>query len=183
MEAIIISGLPAAGKTEVARLLGMRLGLRELGGGDILKGMAAEEGYTTGGSDWWDTEQGIEFLKERERNPKFDKEVDRRMLEKIKEGNIVVTSWTMPWLSDTGFKIWLDASRDVRAKRMALRDKTDIDTSRRTIDERDTMNYDLYGRLYGIKLGRDKNPFDVIINTDKLTVEQVADEILKRIKK
>ncbi len=183
MEAIIISGLPAAGKTEVAKLLGARLGLKELNGGDILKEIAREKGYVVGGASWWDSADGIKFLKERNNDPEFDREADRRMLARVKKGSIIVTSWTLPWLSDSGFKVWLDASVEVRANRMAMRDKSDIVVCRRTVAERDRMNSTLFENYYGIKLGRDKKPFDVIINTDKLTVEQTADEILKRIGK
>ncbi len=49
MEAIIVSGMPAVGKTTVSKLLADALGLRVVGGGDVLKEMAAEEGYKPGG--------------------------------------------------------------------------------------------------------------------------------------
>lgn len=182
MEAIIIAGLPAAGKTATSKIVAKRLGLSVLGGGDILKEMAEEHGYIISGSDWWDTEEGLRFLEERKKDPEFDKEVDRRMLEKIRNGDIVVTSWTMPWLSDVGFKVWLDADQEVRGGRMSKRDKTAIEHSKKITAERDKKNYELYEKLYNIKLGRDKKPFDVIINTEKLTAEQVADIVIKKMK-
>jgi cytidylate kinase len=182
MEAIIISGMPAAGKTEASKRVAKRLGLKEFGGSDILKEMAGERGYILGGSDWWDTEEGLRFLKEREKDPEFDRETDRRMTEKIKRGDIVVTSYTMPWLSDVGFKVWLDASHDVCAARMAKRDGTDVERARKVVAERDRRNCELYEKLYNIKLGRDKKPFDVIINTDNLTPEQIAERIIEKMK-
>lgn len=182
MEAIIISGLPAVGKTETARQLGAALRIKDVNGGDILKEMARERGYVTGGSGWWDSEDGIRFLKEREGDPEFDKEVDKRMLALIEKGDVVVASWTMPWLSKHGFKVWLDASIDVRAHRMSMRDGTSVGICRKVIEERDSLNYELYERLYGIKLGKDKKPFDVIINTDNLAVSQVADIIMRKMR-
>ena len=43
MNAIIVSGMPAVGKTTVSKLLGDALGLKVVGGGDVLKEMAAED--------------------------------------------------------------------------------------------------------------------------------------------
>ena len=65
MDAIIFSGLPAVGKTTVARLVAQRLGLKVVGGGDILREIAAEAGVkTSGDDDWWDKPEGISFLQE-----------------------------------------------------------------------------------------------------------------------
>ena len=111
MEAIVLSGMPAAGKTTVAEIISKRKNFKVLGGGDVLKEMAESRGYKVTGKDWWDTEEGAKFLKERETNPNFDKEVDRRMREKIIAGNIVVTSYTAPWITDAGFKVWLEGRR------------------------------------------------------------------------
>jgi len=52
----------------------------------------------------------------------FDKKVDNKLLEWAREGNVVLDSWTMPWLLKGGFKIWLEASQEERAKRSARRD-------------------------------------------------------------
>ena len=82
MKAIILCGMPAVGKTTVARILATKLGLKLIGGGDILKEIALEEGYNAVGDDWWDTEEGMKFMQERTGSPEFDREVDRRLLAK-----------------------------------------------------------------------------------------------------
>src|SRR2546426_11652423 len=102
MNAIIVSGMPAVGKTTVSRLLGDALGLKVVGGGDVLKEIAAEEGYKPGGEGWWDTEEGIEVLRERKKSAEFEREVDERLLKKAKGGDVVFTRYTLPWLSDHG---------------------------------------------------------------------------------
>ncbi len=183
METIIVCGMPAAGKTDAARILAHMLGVKEINGGDILKEMAQEQGYKVGGDDWWDTPEGMRFTNERKKDPEFDEEADRRMIAKINKGDIVVTSYTMPWLSKVGFKVWLDANHDVRAHRMAHRDSTSVEHSKKVLSEREEKNRKIYMDLYGIDLGRDKKPFDAIIDTDKLTAEQVAEEIMKIYKK
>lgn len=178
MEAIIISGMPATGKTTVAGLVAKRLGIKVLGGTDILKEMAAERGYDMSGEDWWDTQEGMRFLEEREKNSDFDKETDRRLIEKINIGDVVITSYTMPWLSKLGFKIWLSASAENRARRMAERDSISVDKAMEIIRIRDSENHELYKRLYGINFGIDTQPFDLVIDTNSISENEVAEKIV-----
>lgn len=182
MKAIIISGQAASGKTTLAELLSEKLKLPVIGGGDILKEMAVDRGYKPGGNNWWDSNDGIKFLKERETNSDFDKEVDRRLLQKIHHGNIVVTSWTTPWISTEGFKIWLNADTKHRAQRMAKRDSSEPGETLAAMKIRDEENYKLYKNLYNIEFGRDKTPFDMVIDTDKISATEVAEMVIKKLK-
>jgi len=182
MEAIILTGKPAAGKTTVAKIIADRLGISAIGGGDILKEMAAERGYTISGEGWWDTEEGIKFLKEREGNPNFDNEADRRLIKRIEAGSIVVTSWTAAWISKAGFKVWLEGSERTRAQRMEKRDNMSFEKSMDVLKIRDRENLSLYKKIYKIDIWSDKTPFDLIIDTNSKTPEQIADIIIKEFK-
>jgi cytidylate kinase len=178
MDAIIVSGMPAVGKTTVSRMVADRLSLRAMGGGDVLKEMAVEEGYTPGGDDWWDTQEGMRFLQERKRSASFDKEVDERLLQKARKGNVVITSYTLPWLSDCGVSVWLSGSVSSRAKRMARRDHVEEAKCRKVLAVRDFENYKLYKRMYQIDFGKDLKPFDLVIETDFIDESRVASVIL-----
>lgn len=178
MEAIIISGLPASGKSTVAGILSKKLHIRAINVGDILKSKFS----ATGSKSYWDTERGFLALEEREKNTEIDKSVDMKVLKIIKKGNIIITSYVMPWLSNVGFKVWLDASDEERAKRLAKRDKISVEKAREILKKRDKENYLLYKRLYNIKIGKDKKPFDLIINTDYLTPSKVAEIIIKNLR-
>ena len=79
LNSIIISGPPAIGKTTIAKGLAKEFGLTHLSGGDILKELAEEEGFETKGDDWWDTQEGIDFLSKRQENSEFDKQVDDKL--------------------------------------------------------------------------------------------------------
>ncbi len=182
MESVVLSGLPAAGKTTVGGILCDILGFRLLGGGDILKEMAAERGFKVTGKEWWDTPDGAKFLKERESNPNFDKEVDRKLDEKIRKGDIVVTSYTAPWIIDAGFKVWLNGSTTKRTERMAKRDGTDIEDMAKVVKLRDSENKKLYKNLYNIDYGKDLSPFHLIIDTNEITPEEVAEIIINKYK-
>ncbi len=182
MEALIISGMPAVGKTTTAMAVARKLGIQSIGGGDVLKEMARERGYKVTGEGWWDTPDGIKFLREREKNSDFDKEADRRMVAKIEKGDIAVTSYTMPWLSKKGIKCWLEATQETRAKRMALRDGMQDSRAHEVIKIRDVENYELYKKVYGIELGKDLKPFSIIINVNTISADQAADEIIREAK-
>lgn len=180
MDAIILCGMPAVGKTTVARILAKRLNVPLVGGGDILKEIATEDGYNAEGDDWWDTKEGMRFMEERKKgSSEFDKEVDRRLLEKTKKGDVVITSYTLPWLAKDGVKVWLSGTKKSRAERMANRDSTTPAHCASVISDRDRENYALYKKLYGIEFGKDLSPFDLVVGTDGVRAEEVAARVLK----
>lgn len=178
MEAIVISGFPAAGKTTVANILGKLLGVKVVGGGDILREMAKDRGYKVDSPEWWDNKESIEFLKERETNPDFDKEADKRLEEKIDRGSIVITSYTAPWLFNKGFKVWLKCSIENRAKRMSDRDKIKVERSIEIMKIRDHENIKIYRKVYNLEFGKNLDIFDLEVDTNNKTPEEVAQAII-----
>ncbi len=182
MKAIIISGMPAVGKTTVSKMVAQKLGLPILGGGDALKEMAVEEGYTPGGEDWWDTSEGMKFLQERKKSSGFDKEVDARLMLKTKKGNVVITSYPLPWLTEDGLKVWLSGSVKSRVGRMAKRDRLPMTKCLSVLSVRDVENYKLYKNLYQIEFGKDLKPFDLVVDTDSIDESRVAEIILHYVK-
>ena len=182
MKAIIISGMPAVGKTTVSRQVAEELKIPLVGGGDVLKEMALEEGYTPGGEDWWDRGEGMKFLKLRKRSPNFDREVDARLIQKTKKGDVVITSYPVPWLTNNGLKVWLSGSVKSRAARMARRDGLPVSKCKEVLSIRDKENYKLYKKIYGIEFGRDLEPFDLVIETDAIDEEKVAQIVIQYVK-
>lgn len=182
MQAIIISGMPAVGKTTVAKAVSEALGISTVGGGDVLKEMAAEEGYLSGGGDWWDTKDAMGFLKERKKSSGFDEEVDSRLLQRAERGGVVITSYPLPWLAEKGLKVWLSGSARSRARRMARRDGTTVTHCLKVVSVRDRENYKLYKKIYGIEFGKDLKPFDLVVDTDSIDESRVAEIVLHYVK-
>lgn len=182
MKAIIISGMPAVGKTTVSKKVAEALGTPIVGGGDVLKEMAVEEGYTPGGEDWWDKGDGMKFLQERKRTPGFDREVDARLIQKAKKGGVVITSYPVPWLTKDGVKVWLSGSVRSRATRMAKRDGIPAKKCKEILSVRDTENHKLYKKIYGIDFGRDLGPFDLVVETDDIEEARVAEIVIHFVK-
>ncbi len=179
---ICISGLAATGKSTLAKRLAESLNLRYVSGGDGLKMLAVERGYRPGGREWWETEDGMRFLEERLRNPEFDKLVDQKLIELAKAGDVVIDSWILPWLYRGGFNIWLKAKTEVRAERMARRSGISVEEARRLLEKRDSESIELYKKLYGIEVGRDFEPFHLVLDTSDLDESAVYRIVLQAVK-
>ncbi|RLI40491.1 cytidylate kinase [Candidatus Bathyarchaeota archaeon] len=174
---ICICGMAGSGKSTVAKRLAQHYGLKYFSGGDALKAVAAEMGYNVSGEGWWETEEGIRFLKEREKNPEIDKRVDQKQLEWARMGGAIFDSWAMPWLLEGGFKVWLEASEDVRARRIAERDNLSFEDALRFLREKEARTKMIYKRLYGFTLGEDFTPFHMIIDVNFLGRDEVFEAL------
>jgi len=175
IKSIIISGPPAVGKTTIAKAIAEEFGLTHLSGGDILKELAEEQGFKTGGDDWWDTQEGMNFLSQRQENSEFDKKVDDKLKKHFLDGNVVITSYTLPWLVEGGVKIWLEGSKENSAQRMTTRDNLSKDNALEIVQKRYQENKKIYKALYGFEFGEDLSLFDKVIETDGLNASQVLD--------
>jgi len=170
---VCVCGMTGCGKSTVAKKLAEKYGLRYLSGGNALKALAVEAGYKPAEVGWWETDEGMKFLRQRMENPQFDTKVDEKLVELTKHGNTVLDSWTMPWLLKEGFKVWLEASSRVRARRVAERDDIDVERALGILTEKDEMTRVIYKGLYGFDLGSDFSPFDLILVTDDLGADEV----------
>ncbi len=170
---VCIAGLTGCGKSSVAKRIAEKYGLKYLSGGMTLKELAIKKGYKPHERGWWETSEGVKFLEHRLKDPKFDKQVDTRLLRSAKRGDVVFDSWTMPWLFKGGFKIWFEASPEVRARRLAERDGIGLAEAVEAIKEKDEKTRRIYYDLYGFKLGEDFSPFNLILDVDQLDAEEV----------
>ncbi len=172
---IVISGWPAVGKTTIAAEIAKEFDFKIYNGGDILKLLAGDRGYSISGNDWWDTEQAKKFMAERKANLYFDKQVDQKLVEIVRLGKAVITSYTLPWLVQDAIKFWLKGSQDNRAKRMAKRDNLSLLQAKKIIKMRDDENKNIYRKLYGFNFGKDLNVFDFSLNTDLVDLDSLVE--------
>jgi cytidylate kinase len=182
LKSIIISGPPAIGKTTISKGLAKEFGLKSLSGGDVLKELAEEQGFKTQGDDWWDTKDGMKFLSQRKDNYEFDNKVDEKLKKIFLEGNVVITSYTLPWLVKGGIKIWLAGSHQNSAKRMQARDNMSLQEAFDIVKKRYDENKILYKKLYGFDFGDDLKVFDVVIDTDGLDAQTVLKTAIQKVR-
>ncbi len=170
---ICVCGMAGTGKSTLAKKIAEKYKLKYYSGGDALKALAREEGYKASERGWWESKEGMQFLEKRNKDPKFDESVDKKLLKIAQQGNVVLDSWTMPWLLKIGFKIWLEASPEKRAERIAKRDGISIEKAWKTLKNKEERTREIYKKLYGFSLGEDFKPFHLILDTDNLEAEEV----------
>jgi cytidylate kinase len=170
---VCISGMAGTGKSTLAKKLAKKYKLKHYSGGDALKALAADEGYNSSSRGWWESPEGLSFLEKREKDLKFDKAVDFKLLEYAQQGRVLLDSWTMPWLLKTGFKIWLVASIRKRAERISKRNKIPINEALHVLKEKEARTKTIYKKLYGFALGEDFEPFNLVLDTDNLDAGEV----------
>ncbi len=182
---VVISGSAAVGKTTLAHALAKEFGFKFYNGGDILKEIARQQGYSVTGNDWWDSNEAIGFMKERKKNSIYDRQVDEKLTNIAKKGNVIITSHTLPWLTPEPITFWLSASPQKRSERMSKRDKISTKEALRIVRMRDRENKKIYKKIYGAKFGDGLEVFDFMINTELLSLDSLVylcKEIMKKMK-
>jgi cytidylate kinase len=170
---VCVGGMAGSGKSTLARGIAEKYKLKYVSGGDALRALAIEEGYKSLGRGWWESGEGIRFLEERRKDDRFDEAVDRKLRQLARKGNVVLDSWTMPWLIEDAFKIWLEASPERRAKRIAGRDRISFEDALNALKRKDKCTKEIYKKIYGFNLGEDLAPFNFILDTDNMKSQEV----------
>ena len=175
---ILISGLSGSGKSYLAENLGKRIHYKVVHASDLFKQIlkdpkALNIKHTKMNLGWYELSN---MDNNRKKNKQLDLLLDKYLLSVIKkEKNLIVDSWTMPYLSKAGTKIWLNASVNERAKRMSLRDKIPLKEAQCLIKKKDTFSKNQFRKLYGFNYGKDLSIYDYILETDDFSIKQVCD--------
>jgi len=183
---VIVSGLSGSGKSNLTEFLAEKFNLKFVHASSLLKEMIEEkkteiiqeQGEKNLG--WWESSKGKKALEERMKTGKFDEMLDKKLLNLIEKGNIVVDSWTMGYLSKKGFKIWLKASAETRAKRISIRNNQSFEEVLNAIKEKEETTAKIYKKLYGFELGKELEKFDLVLDTEKIPEEEVRSIALKK---
>jgi cytidylate kinase len=110
----------------------------------------------------------------------FDFLTDLNLIRASLQPRVVVGSRLAAWLVDADLRVWLHASLEARAKRIFQREPekhTSYEAVLYRTLQRDEQNRKRYLQLYGIDIN-DRSDFDIIINTELLTAEQVSSLIV-----
>ncbi len=174
---ITISGLHGTGKTTIGKKVAESLGIRYFSTGQAFRDLAKHMNMSL-----------VELIKYVEKNPETDKKLDEKIIDITKKGNILTSSLLSGYLlSDIAdFKILLTCSFETRIKRMAERDKTTYDEKLKETEFREKSESERFILLYNIKINdleKAKEIFDLILDTEKLSVEEAVNKILEEIKK
>ncbi len=161
---ITIGGLHGTGKSSTADKVAEEFGLRRTSAGKIFRQMAKERGLTL-----------EEFSRVAEDDETIDLQLDGRLKDEAKIGNIVLDGQLAAWMAGdyTDFKILLTAPEDVRIRRIAERDDVKFEDARHETLTRESIESARYKEFYGIDLS-DLSIYDLILNTEKYDLEGVV---------
>lgn len=186
---LVVGGPGSSGASTIAKMLAQHFDLERVYSGGIFREIVASQGYKT--LDEF-------YIKNKNNKEKFfeiDRKVDSFMLERAKQGNVVMDSKAFAGLATINnvkcdVRIWLNASIDTRIKRFLGKQnitnpftklymyiKTFIDlTRRRRIDG------NRYKELYGIDYSRQDLYNDIVLDTSDINVEETFNLILSKLR-
>ncbi|MBU0636319.1 AAA family ATPase [Candidatus Micrarchaeota archaeon] len=176
---IIISGIAGSGKSTLAESISKELGWKCVHASDILrqlkhKKMEEIDPYKTKqGKGYWESEEAMQYCRDRLQNLDWDKLVNERLYKLVEEGNVVFDSWTLPWLTKKGVKIWLKVSSEERIKRLADRDTLSIEKAQKRVLEKEEKTIAIFEKAFGFRFGADLSPFHLILDTNSLNAKEV----------
>ena len=161
---IAISGKSGCGNSSVSRIVAERLNLRLIN--YTFHDMADEKGI--------DFE---EFCSLAEQDYSYDRELDRKQVAMAEEGDCVLGSRLAIWLlEDADLKVYLKASLETRAARIAEREGGSVEEKLKETHQRDLRDNGRYKKIYGID--NDKYDFaDLVVDADTQNQFQIADII------
>jgi cytidylate kinase len=173
---ITISGLHGTGKSTVGKNLSKKLGIKYYSTGQAFRDLARIKNMTL--------EQFTDYV---EAHPEIDIELDKKIIDVAKQGNILIDSQLSAHLLKdiADFKILLICPIETRIKRMTDRDKSSFEEKLNETTVREKSELERFKKLYKINLKDSKKNsqlFDLIIDTEKLTIREVVDKIITEIK-
>lgn len=173
---ISVSGLHGTGKSTIAKLMAERLGILYYSTGQAFRDLANEKNMSL-----------EEYTNYVENHPDIDKDLDNKVVNMAKKGNIIIDSQLSGYIlkSIADFRIHLTCPLKLRVKRMSERDQTSFEEKLKETSLREKSELERFKKLYNIDLS-DKNSinefFDLVINTENLSIEEVLDTILSELK-
>jgi len=173
---LTITGFHGTGKSTIGKLIAESLGITYYSTGEAFRELAKEKEMTL-----------AEFTEFVENHPDVDLELDEKIIQVAKKDNIIIDSQLSGFLLKdiADFKIHLVCPIDIRVKRMAGRDQTSYKAKLKETTLREESELERFKKLYNIDLNNIKEvneTFDLIINTENLTIEEVLKLILLKLK-
>lgn len=166
---IAISGKSGCGNTTVSTLVAKRLGYPLIN--FTFRNLASERGM-----EFWD------FCRLAEKDDSIDRELDERQVAMaLEQTDCVLGSRLAIWmLKEADLKVYLTASSEERASRILKREGGTFEQRLEETVTRDANDTARYKRIYGID-NTDPSVADLVIETDELLSEEVADLILEAV--
>ena len=174
-----MSGLPYSGKGVLGKRLAKALEIPYFSVGDLRREYAQKQGITI-------TELNLQA----ETNPESDKKADEYQVEWARENEKFLLEGRLSYhFIPESIKLFLHVSPEEAARRALLDNRTSEEKAR-TLEEQIDKNQERcrsdvkrYNKLYGIGNCYNWKNFDIVIDTTRLTPEEVLEKALEEIRK
>jgi CMP/dCMP kinase len=172
MAKITIFGLAGTGKGTAVNILKERLGYRSFSGGDFARETARKLGITL---------LEIDELSKTDKN--IDIERDKVIADFGRNNDNFIVEARLGWyFIPDSFKICFICDFDERTMRIARREYKDIEVVRRETIQREKSIYERFDKYYGIKDFETTPKFDLMIDTTKISPEEIVQIIIDNLK-
>ena len=169
---ITMSGPHGTGKSTYAKALAKALNLRYVSAGELFRNLAQQH------------KMSLEAFSHRAANdPSIDQMLDERTKAEAKKGAVVIDAqlgaWMVRDLADV--KVLLTAPDDVRFKRIAERDGSDMADAMRETENREAIQEQRYKKYYGIDV-TNLSIYDLKIDTSLYPIEKTKAIIMDAVR-
>jgi CMP/dCMP kinase len=172
MAIITIFGLAGTGTSSCGKLLAKKLGYDFISTGSLFRSQAEELGLTL-----------HEYEKNINNNPDKDKEFDQKIKQiGLEKDNLVIDSRLAWYFIPNSKKIKFYCPDEIRLKRVSDRDGVSKEEAEDKTFFRENSHMIRYRKTYGLADYTDDKNFDFIIETSRLTPEEIVEIILKELK-
>jgi cytidylate kinase len=157
---ITVSGFASSGKSTGAKAIAKAFKLKYVFAGKFFREIAKERSIP------------LEKFSEI-REDEIDYESDRRTLELAMKGDVVLDARLSGFVAGdwADVRIFYECPLGVRARRAAARDNLSFEEAVKAVERRDIEDKKRYKKLYDID-SCDKSIYDIIIDNEKLTLEE-----------
>lgn len=170
---ISISGPPGSGKTTICMIVANRLDCNFVLVGQVFRQMASERQMDLAA-----------FGKLAEEDETIDRELDERMVEVAKASDNIVLEGRLTGLllkanNIPVLAVFVTASEQVRAERVAQREGRDAATVLKEMRTRERSEKKRYLAYYGVD-PNDKSAYDLSVDSTSMPADKIADIILEK---
>jgi CMP/dCMP kinase len=119
-----------------------------------------------------------------EADPAYDLELDSRLAERARAGDVVLESRLAGWIATNeglaAVRVWIACTDAERARRVAEREGGDVEAAIAANRDREASEAARYRAYYGIDIG-DLSIYDLVLDSTATPPEALVDSVIRRI--
>jgi cytidylate kinase len=188
MATLLVAGLTASGKTSATTLAAQRLGYQWISGSDLRRQFYTLNDADAEGSrlDQALSASNLNLEEKRLRTDAGEQGFDAELLRlSTAVTDAVFDVWFLPWLvgdDHPAITALLRAAPQTRAERVARMTGRSVAQAAGVLSDKDERSRRYALKQYNIDIDRDHSRFNVVLDTDALTIDEVVDRLCQTVR-